>query len=122
MVNIMDIPLEEAIKDEERRLKLLKEKDPSEVFHCPVCGRYFLKLINYEEWGMCGACYAKKKTEEMKERVKHLIGGTIIDLKVEEVDPLRPEPKSPRIVQITVKTKEGKIIKLHKPKEVVYIL
>jgi len=118
----MDIPLEKAIKRTKMLLEQLMRKDPKVAFHCPVCGGYFENLMNYRELGMCGGCYVKTKTAELKRHVEQVIGATIVDVKVEPADPMYPTADKPAIIEITIKTKDGKTITLKKPPEVHYIL
>jgi predicted amidophosphoribosyltransferase len=119
----VDRPLDQEIKETAQHLEQLKKKDPSSVFHCPVCGKDFARMSNYNELKMCFACFKKTKTEEMKKHVECLLGGTIEDIEVEPVDPLRSlGGEKPVITQVVVKTKDGKIVKLNKEEQVAYIL
>lgn len=119
-VKKMDTPLEKAIKWTEERLEKLKKKDIEAVFHCPECGQYLENIGNYRTLGMCGKCYTKVKTKEMEDHVRHIIGGTITNIQVAKADPLNIVDE-PQIVQITVKTKDGKSVKLKKPEETIFI-
>ena len=116
----MDTPLKEAIERAERRLKLLREKDPQAVFHCPGCGQYFENLANYNELKRCGKCFSKRKQEIMETHVAEVIGGTIKDIKVSEVNPLRI-PKEPEITEVIIKTIGGKTVKLKQPEKLLYM-
>jgi len=119
----MDTPLDTAIKATERQLALMKQKNPEAVFKCPECGRYFSQLGNYRDLGMCGSCFEKVKTKEMDAHVQHLLGGTIVDIKVEKADPISFCRELVTVItQISVKTKDGQIVKLNKEKEVHYLL
>jgi hypothetical protein len=118
----MDTKLEDAIKRAEKNLQELRDKKKDAVFHCSVCGGDFENLMNYRELGMCGACYTKTKTEELKKHVEQLIGATIVDIQIAPADPMWAQKDNPEIVEITVKTADGKIVKIKKPPEVCYIL
>lgn len=117
-----DTPLDKAIEGAEKRLKQLQIKDPEAVFHCPACGKNFELLGNYDELKMCGKCFSKKSTEEMQEHTLDLINGTITNVKVGQGDPFHPSKGTIGITEITVKTTKGKIMKVKKPKEAIFIL
>jgi hypothetical protein len=117
----MDTPLNDAIKMAEEKLRKLKAKKSDTVFHCPICGNYYENLGNYDELKMCGACYAKNKTAEMQRLADTIVGGTIVDVEVDPVDPTFPKPDKPSIKKITV-LKNGKKIELTSPPEMHYIL
>jgi len=118
----MDTPLDKAIRAARKRLEQLISKDPDAVFHCPVCGKYFENLLNYTDLKMCAGCYVKTKTAELQKHVEQLNGATIVDIQIEPADPMCPETNTPAIVEITVRTADGKTLKLKKPPEVTYIL
>lgn len=117
----MDIPVEKEIENTKRRLALLETRDPEVAFKCPKCGKYFSQLGNYRTLGMCGSCFTKTKTKEMKDRVRHLLGGKIVDIKLEKADPLL-ENLAPIITQIIVETADGQRVPLNKEKEIHYLL
>ena len=116
-----DTPLDKAIERAENRLKQLKTRDSEAIFHCPICGKDFEQLGNYRELKMCSKCYSKKSREEMQNHTRELIGGTIENIEVVEDNPLHPSDYTV-IAEITVKTTKGKIVKVKKPKDVVYLL
>jgi uncharacterized C2H2 Zn-finger protein len=116
----MDIPLDVELKRAEDELAKLRKKDPDAVFHCPICGKYYRNLANYRELKMCGACYVKNKTAEMQRLADSLVGGTVIEVEVEPVDPMMPEADKPTIKKIIV-LKDGKKIKLDKPEQMRFI-
>ena len=118
----MDTPLEKAISATRKYLEQLISKSPDAVFHCPVCGKYYANLMNYRDLKMCASCYVKTKTEELKKHVEQLIGATIVDIKIEPADAMCPDVDTPAIVEITVKTADGRTLKLKKPPTVNYIL
>lgn len=117
----MDIPIEKEIKNLEQRINKMKKGDPEVVFKCPKCGKSYEQLGNYRKLKACSKCFVETKTRELKEHVEHLIGGIILNLEVSKADPYSIDDE-PQIVNITVKTKDGQIIKLKKQEDMAYIL
>jgi len=108
-----DIPLEAEIKNTERMLEMLKNRNPDAVFHCPICKKDFRDIGNYRELKMCSKCYVDTETAKLQEQTKDLIGSVI-----QNVEVVKPSPygvissRGVGIKQLTVKLPNGKTAKL----------
>lgn len=116
-----DMPLETHQKALEDELKGIYSVDKKYVFICPKCKKRFLYMQNYKEMKLCSKCFIESKTKELQEHVKFILGGTITDIKIMEVDSLASHHE-PIITEIEIKTKDGQVVKLKKPSEVHFIL
>jgi hypothetical protein len=114
-----DRPLEKEIKGTDQHLQRLKAKDPTDVFHCPVCNNDYAMLGNYGELKMCGKCYSKKNTEKMQKLADAIIGGTIEKVEVGETQPYTIVEK-PDITKMRIKTTKGKVIELKVPERLIF--
>ena len=115
----LDTPLEQEIKRTKERLKQLLDKNPEAVFHCPRCGNDYSNLLNYRELGMCGKCFSKIHRKKLQKLTLDIIGGTIENIEIGQVDPLQIVDK-PEIIKMWIKTTKGKTIVLKTPERLIF--